>query len=894
MLKFIRKLKDEEFDREHLKELYEKKNHIVQTTGDVKEIQGIQNEINDILYVPDLITVKTDTTKKDYKAICKNHFSVQMAINDKVYSIRYKRLCAGAGQLRRNSAFFVNEELYDSLEHIMLCGLTKTRIGKINLAKFSAYYSLYTSATNTVTTPNICVIPDFEYNLKDQTVDWIFTNDSGDIDIENRKIDFNMNAFDGSGMISPAMANIWKEDLSLDYLPSAFIMRGPWLKGLVSVFDFHKFAKEVAHTDKITDIYGTEYDIDSIDVILTKSQFKLWKKYTNWYEYIYYFKRYGHRIGVTRVNKKESDFVTPLNYQYVQSNNFTEDSIKALAKPTTEWIDGILKGDPLYVSLLMVGHHENDTIDNIESSLDSPIAKCLLYNLEILKDKYVKDKIRQIAQKKIDQAKIGKIFVEGSYDFLIPDLYAMAEHAFGMEVKGLLPEKCVYSRRWVEKGSKVISTQRSPLVAPAENQIMNVYSDDKCKEWFKYIEWGNIYSIWDLTIISQSDADFDGDIALTSDNPYLVGAIDPTLPVITYEKHKAKEQRLNFNTFANWDIKSFDSPIGGITNLASNMYAMLPLFDNESKERLELEKRIKIMRMYQGNAIDKTKGISYEPPKKEWSKRQKYIQIPDGATEEEITRINKANERIKFENSICCDKKAYFFGYVYPAKMQEYKNHKRVCDTECMVKFGMGINDLVRIVDKSPEQKVFIRNYYKYSPLFNSKCTMNILAKYIEDLDLTQRRNQNRGEFDFRCLMSVTPDSLDKRTLGKFQKLLRQYTRLNRDIMQNISVAAPYLSEDELKEMKSALFDGLYEDFENDCLLIESNIDMCVNYVIYVCYAIDNNCQKSLLWYCFGDAVANNVKNNSRHRYKVVENPNGRDYFGKKMTIIDEYKEEIA
>lgn len=41
MLKFIRKLKDEEFDREHLKELYARKNHIVQTTGDVKEIQSI-------------------------------------------------------------------------------------------------------------------------------------------------------------------------------------------------------------------------------------------------------------------------------------------------------------------------------------------------------------------------------------------------------------------------------------------------------------------------------------------------------------------------------------------------------------------------------------------------------------------------------------------------------------------------------------------------------------------------------------------------------------------------------------------------------------------------------------------------------------------------------------
>lgn len=75
---------------------------------------------------------------------------------------------------------------------------------------------------------------------------------------------------------------------------------------------------------------------------------------------------------------------------------------------------------------------------------------------------------------------------------------------------------------------------------------------------------------------------------------------------------------------------------------------------------------------------------------------------------------------------------------------------------------------------------------------------------------------------------------------------------------------------------------------------MESNVNMCVNYIIYVCYAIDSNCQKSLLWYCFGDIVANNVKNNSKHRYKVVENQNGRDYFGKKMTIIDEYKEEIT
>lgn len=257
----------------------------------------------------------------------------------------------------------------------------------------------------------------------------------------------------------------------------------------------------------------------------------------------------------------------------------------------------------MYSYLFLIGLHENDSVEDIEKSLDFNIAKCLLYNLDILKDPYVTEKIYSLIKKKINQAKIGKVFVEGSYDFQIPDLYAMAEHAFGMEIHGLLPAKCLYSRRWVEKGVEKVSCQRSPLVAPAENQIMNVYSDEKCNEWFKYIQWGNILSIFDLTVISMSDSDYDGDIILTTDNKNLIEAINPNLPVITYEKQKAKDQRLNFDTLANMDVKSFDSPIGGITNLASNLFALKDNFEIGSKERTEIEKRIRLLRRYQGDAM---------------------------------------------------------------------------------------------------------------------------------------------------------------------------------------------------------------------------------------------------------------------------------------------------
>ena len=511
LLKFIRQIKQVEFNKELVDELYRERN-LIKTLPASKEnskkILNIQNDIDELLFVPDLISVKTDTTKKDYKYICKNYFTVNIRINDKKYSMKYKRICAGAGQLRRNSALFVNEDIYNELEQIMMCGLTKRKIGKINLAKFSAYYALYTSATNKVRNPKICVVKDFEYTLKDQKVSWIFDDENGNKDIEDRIINIEQNAFDGSGMISVEMAKKWQEDLSLDYLPSSFILRSAWIKGLVSVFDFKKFATDIAHKDTIIDAWGNERKVSDIDVILTTSQFKMYKKYENWEEYLYYHSKYGHIYGVARVNKKENNFVTPLNYQYIQSNNFTEERIKSLADFSVNWLKNIMTGDKLYTMLFLIGCQNNDVeVDAIEQKLGSYISKTLMYNDNILKDSYVRQKINQMIDKKIRQVKIGKLFVEGSYDFAIPDLYAMAEHAFGMEVHGLLKSKQIWNKRWVDKGSKVVSMMRSPLVAPSENQLMNVYSDEKCLEWYQYIVSGNIFNIWDTALMRASDAD---------------------------------------------------------------------------------------------------------------------------------------------------------------------------------------------------------------------------------------------------------------------------------------------------------------------------------------------------------------------------------------------------
>ena len=875
LLKFIRRLNNIPFDKNTIDNLYNERNRLKtlpESKKNSKAINKIQNQINELLFIPDLVSVKVDTTKKDYKYICKNGFVISININDKTYKMKYKRLCAGAGQLRRNSAFFVNEEIYNYLEQIMMCGLTKNKIGKINLAKFSAYYALYTSATNEVRSPRICVIKDFEYTLKDQKVAWIFDN-NGEKDIENRIIDLEQNAFDGSGIVSVEMAKKWQVDLGLDYLPSSFIIRSAWIKGLVSIFDFRKFAKEIACTDTITDAWGQSYNINDIDVILTTSQFKMWKKYSSWLEYTYYHRKFGHIYGIARVNKKENNFLTPLNYQYIQSNNFTEDSIKDIADFSINWVKKIMTGDKLYTMLFLIGDQGDSDYSDIENKMNSCIPKVLMYNDSILNDSYIRQKINNMIDNRVNQIKIGKIFVEGSYDFAIPDLYALCEHAFGLEVKGLLKEKESWNKRWVDKGTKVVSMQRSPLVAPSENQLRYISLDSKCNEWFSYIQSGMIMSIWDSGMMRCSDADYDGDIVLSSDNKYLIDAIDDNLCPITYEKKKAKEQRLNFNSFANMDSRSFNSKIGFITNLASTFIAMLSSYPVASKEYKELKKRIDLLRFYQGSAIDATKGDIFTPPPKEWSKKVK---------------MENYDSDLSFKNRIAGDKKPYFFGYVYPKIMKEYKRHKANYKKMCKLMYACSLYDLMNKPDKTKEERIFIQNYYKYTPLLMNKCTMNVLATYVEDIEFDNKWKLKTDPFDYHILMSKDYNLDDRTTHNKIKNVIAEFTKKYNSIIREKKELDGYddisVSPEEIENYNLEIT-LLMQEYESKLLNVCSNEVKMVDYLIDIYYKNHTSQPKTLLWGKFGDIILNNVKSKSDKVCYPVLDENGVEYLGKKYSL---------
>jgi hypothetical protein len=882
ILKFIREIKFIDFEKQRfrLEQLYKERNllkSMPKCFENSEKIAEYQKQIDDILYVPDLITVHADTTKKAYIGLCKTGFIVN--------GIKFRRLCAGSGQLRRNNVLFVNENFYSQLEERMLCGLNKKRIGKINLAKFSAYYSLYSSSTNFISTPRVCVVKDYEVILKNQEVEWIYTKENGERDIEKHTIDIKTNVWDGSGLVSVEMAKQWQNDLKLDYTPSAFIVRSAWIKGLCVVFDWKRFAKEVAKKEYIIDAWGKKKHIDDIDVILTTSQFKMWKKYKDWEEYLEYHTKYGHIWGCSRVNKKYDNTYTALNYQYIQSNFFSDEDIKSLAEFSIDWVKKVCTGDKIYVLLYLLGSQDADkSIEEIEKSTGMNIAKALMYSDEILKDDYVRNRIYKSIEKRIKQLKVGKLLIEGSYEFAIVDPYGFCEYVFGMEVNGLLKAGQFWQKRWVDKGSKEVAVFRSPLVAPNENQVLEVYSDDKCLKWYSNINSGVVLNIWDTTLMRASDGDTDGDLLLTTDNKYIVKSVDKTLPPITYDKATVKEQTLTDTNFAKMDARSFNTKIGFITNLATSFFCLREQYDENSEEYKELTRRINLLRFHQGSAIDAGKGNVYIAPPSYWYRKQKIDYKND--TPEEI-------QRKQFYNKLCGDKKSYFMCYIYPALLKKYKQYKKSAERMCKVNFGCKINELLVKENKTQEEKRFISNYYKYIPVFTNNSTMNKLCRLVEDVDFDLRFYKTKENFDYTVMMNDnikidTESNMYKRIYEVIKNHYKTYKETKshiNNIIENFDFYDFNEEDDESNEILNLYFDEL----ENNLYKICSNkVELC-NCVVDVLYKKFKDKPKSFLWCLFGDIIVDNLKKKTNTGYipTEIEQNLGFEYLGKYYQLTE-------
>ena len=464
-----------------------------------KKIRYLQGKLDKMLFVDDIVNIKV-VKKKEYKDIARNGFD----LNGK----HYVRFMVGSGQMRRNTVTFINEELYSYMQEHLMCGL-QDKIKTINLAKLSAYFALSFSSVLWVRKPRVCVIKDFDTVIPNQDINYIHNTENGE-EVKIISKDIELNSCDGQGLISPEMARLWASDMHLKYVPCSFVIRSAFIKGNLVTFDFKEYAREQG-IDTITDRYGTTYNIEDIDVLLSESQFKMVKYYSSWEGYLSYHDSYNLKWGVARYNKEADDEYVLTNYQYIQVLNLTKEDVEGLISYTTNWIKNICSGNPFYTLSYNVGvKNESDSLSGIINSCGSIFTKAMLKNPEMLNDGYIQRKIYNSIKESIRQAKLGRIWVKGNYQFMISDPVAQCRSALGLSPDGLIPADNIYSNFWQQRtSSKEVVCCRSPLTHYSEVNPLRLFENEEVKRWYKYIYSGIIYSIYDISVMQHADSDFD-------------------------------------------------------------------------------------------------------------------------------------------------------------------------------------------------------------------------------------------------------------------------------------------------------------------------------------------------------------------------------------------------
>lgn len=840
--------------------------------GRDKEARICNQVLSRTLFVEDVITV--DVKKKsEYRRLAKAGFY----LNGK----HFVRFSASAGQLRHNVTMFVNEKYFEPLYKILMCGIDE-KVKEINMGKLSAYFALASSSILWVDTPRVCVVKDFETTLPKQKVDWIKKDENGVGDVEVRELDVSLNSADGQGLVDPKWAVHWAANMSLDYVPSSFVVRSAFVKGNLVPFDFKEYAA-VNGITRIYDRWGVGYNVDDIDVILSESQFKMYKYYSSWQEYLEYFDKSGIRWGVARYNREKDDEWVMANYQHIQVLNLTPDEIGELVAPTIDWLKKICSGEELYALLYSLGGFDDaEDIDykDVYSRAQNLAMKAVVKDVRFLQDSYVQRKIYRNIVEAITRAKIGKIWTRGNYQFMLSDPIAQCRSALGLDPTGEIPADHVYCNFWNERGvTGEVLTARNPCIDAHELNPCVLYRSETADYWYRYIKSGVIFSIYDTSTMRLSDADFDGDVCYTTDNPFFVkGTNKYQTNVITYEKVSAPLHKINHHNYVESDIRGFGSKVGTYSNYATVIEAMKALFTKPEQQlqRDELQRRKKLLREIVGAEIDSGKGLA--KPKVPWEFTHFMRVQPD---DDDIVKAEKYTH-----NSMVISKKPYFFRYLYPELNKKYKQYERSYDEVSRCLFGIKFKKLLIKEDKTEAEMRLVRRYHKFSPLINSNCTMNILCRKIEDVDFDIQYGKKSVsmlptfEGEFEC---------DEGVLTKIRDLYRKYSN-RRAIAYLTTLYDAEEREEDYDEARFGILDAIRDDIQEEL----SDTGLSSRETLFYIGQLSKKYKKfnwAFAWEVMGDSILSCIEDGVT--VIPVEDADGKEYLGKKysLRVIDKSKE---
>lgn len=837
LMRFIDELNGIDNPQIHIADIKSRINQLRQYTDPVfsrPKIRKLYAQLDRYQFKKDYVCVVIDQNK-DYKKICKDGFT----LND----ITYRRLLGTAGGIKNNTIVFVNEQLQPELKRRIDNGRNPDKL--FTPAKLEAYNALVCSSSIPVSMPNgIVVVHDCITHFK---ADVIELDDIGSDQPSMKYVkdkEMALNDSDGYGLAMPSLMERWGAELGKDYLLPGCVIRNSFCKGCVFPVDFQKFARE-HDKNTITDVWGNTCHIDQVELVLTASMLKLWDSYTSLEDYLSNCAQNHYTFAITKSSEKELEHVRTMNYQFLQSYDFTEEEIDELIAPTVAEIQDILYADCAKAILYAKGIGLNET--NIRQ-LDSSFATALMIEPNMINDPYVKNQLRSMIQKRIDHAKVGVLKMPANYSFVSGDPYSLCQSMFGLPVTGLLQAGQVYSRYWVERGIDKIVSFRAPMTSHNNIRLLQVVHDARMDEFYQYMTTPTIFNSWDTCADAMNGFDKDGDCVLNTSFPLLVKNTRK-LPAIVCVQHKAPKCIPTEDDIVRSNINSFGNTVGEITNRITAMFEVQARYEKDSREYRILDYRIKCGQLYQQNQIDKAKGIEAKLMPARWY-QWNAVTTANGqsASEKKTCWLNK---------QLIADKKPYFMQYIYPSEKAKLNSYLKNNSEKCVMRFGITLEELLCKENRTPEEEKYVLSYHERMPLGTAPCTINRICWKIEHI-FDNIRSDGPDTFDYSILKSDAVYSA--KLYAQIQKIYDQYRR-------ELSTYMQYARTERIKAEDRHLQKYLLkENFKRRCIEQCPDEDVLCNIVLDLCYTKSDS-SKQFAWDICGDVLIRNLL--KRRHYQI-------------------------
>jgi hypothetical protein len=872
LLRFIREIKGINYSEKDIKEVKKQIKLLKKDKNSKKnreEIKKLYDKLDDMLYIKDYVAIvfekKSDFDRATGKKGC--------FINGK----KYKRLIGTTGGVKQNTVMFCSEEIHKELNDRLENGRNKEV--PIIPAKFEAYKSLSASVSNPVTqTDKVLVIKDGTTHIKDNVIR-VYDDGKGGFKVDHDvEYEADKDFTDGAGMIRPSFMEQWAIDLGLtkedengnivaDYIPSGVNSRWSYEKGMLVTYDFELFAKEIAGTYEVYDVWGQKHDIRNIDIILTTNMLKLWNAYDSIEDYLNKCKENKFELCVTKVTPKELEIKRNLNYQYLQSYKLSDNDIKELTCETVKNIKDVIDGD--YIKSILFAKGIHITQNNILKS-DYDFIRALTIDERLLEDSYVKKRLYKMIEKTIKDAKKGVIQTNGSYSIIVGDMYALCQSMFGLPITGLLNKGEFYSRTWSDRGKDEIVGFRSPMTSHNNIRKHKLKDNDKLRKWFKYINTMTVFNAWDTTTDAMNGADYDSDAEIEIDNDVITRNTRDELTIICEQK-SASKVKVTESLLKKSNKNGFGDDIGTITNRVTAMFDVLASLQEGTKEYEELMDRIIQGQAYQQESIDKIKGIQAKQMPKHWfDYRSNKIESEDS---QEIRKEKEKNIKLMV------NKKPYFFIYNYDNLFNKYRTFMKNVKNNALIKFGLTLDELKEKENKTEDEIKFLNSIQYKSPVFTNPCTMNKICWKIEEefKDIKLKVN-NTDKFDKEILKSN--EKYDKHTYEEIEKLYKEYIRQQKQFGQTSRYK---LTKEEKHNQRQLFIDNFKIKAEEIC----PNQECLCNIVIDITYKSKNN--RQFAWDICGEQIIENLlnKNNRKYKYPVQDENGDIEWQGLKFKMVE-------